>query len=235
MAVVTGGNRGLGLEIVRQLAGRGLDVVLGSRSLAAGEAAVRQLGSVAGNGNAAGHVVAAELDVADAGSVARFTVLLHGRFRRCDVLVNNAAIAVDGAQDAATADLDVVRRTLETNLLGAWQLTQALIPAMRANRYGRIVNVSSGVGRLSTMGSGIPAYRVSKTALNALTRILADEVREDGILVNACCPGHVRTDMGGASAGVSTQAAADTPVWLATLPADGPNGGFYRNRAALEW
>jgi NAD(P)-dependent dehydrogenase (short-subunit alcohol dehydrogenase family) len=228
LAVVTGGNRGLGLAIVGELAARGLDVVLASRSADAGEAAA------AGLAGLAGQVVAASLDVADAGSVSRFTVWLHGRFGRCDVLVNNAAIAIDGAADASTADVAVVRRTLETNLLGAWHMTQALVPAMRARHYGRVVNVSSGVGRLSTMASGIPAYRVSKTALNALTRIFADELSGDGILVNSCCPGQVRTGMGG-PAGVPASVAADTPVWLATLPADGPTGGFYRNRQPLDW
>jgi NAD(P)-dependent dehydrogenase (short-subunit alcohol dehydrogenase family) len=229
VAVVSGGNRGLGLEIVRQLAARGLRVALGSRSLAAGQAAATSLGELPGE------VVPAQLDVSDVESVGQFTRWLHGTFGRCDVLVNNAAIAVDGVQDAATADLDLARATLETNLLGAWRLTQALVPAMRARRYGRIVNVSSGVGRLDAMASGIPAYRVSKTALNALTRIFADELREDGILVNTCCPGHVRTGMGGESAGLPVADGADTPVWLATLPPDGPTGGFYRAREPLAW
>lgn len=228
-AVVSGGNRGLGLEMVRQLAQLGLHVVLGSRSVQRGESAVAQLGLLAAR------VSVYQLDVADPDSVARFAVTLHARQGRCDVLVNNAAIAIDGAQDAAAADLDIVRRTVETNLFGAWRLAQAVVPAMRARGYGRIVNVSSGVGRLSVMVSGIPAYRVSKTALNALTRILADELRDDGILVNACCPGRVQTEMGGAAAPVPVSAAARTPVWLATLPADGPTGGFFRDQQPLEW
>lgn len=228
VAVVSGGNRGLGLEIVRQLAARGLCVVLGARSVEAGAAAAAPLAGLPGE------VIPAELDVADDASVARFTLWLHRRLRRCDVLVNNAAIAVDGPQDAGSADLDLVRRTMETNLLGAWRLTQALVAPMRARRYGRIVNVSSSVGRLSTMRTGIPAYRVSKTALNALTRIFADELHDDGILVNACCPGRVRTAMGGLG-GVPAAEAADTPVWLATLPDGGPSGGFYRERRPLDW
>jgi NAD(P)-dependent dehydrogenase (short-subunit alcohol dehydrogenase family) len=228
VAVVSGANRGLGLEIVRQLAGRGLHVVLGSRSRENGEAAVAGLGVLAER------VSACALDVASRNDVARLATDVRSRYGRCDVLVNNAAVALDGARDAATTDLDTVRRTLETNLIGAWQLSQALVPAMRMGRYGRIVNVSSGVGRLATMSAGIPAYRVSKCALNALTRILADELREDGILVNSCCPGRVRTGMGGDD-GRSPAAAADTPVWLATLPDDGPTGGFYRERQPLEW
>ncbi|GAA3728874.1 SDR family oxidoreductase [Plantactinospora mayteni] len=229
VAVVTGANRGLGLEIVRQLAARDLRVVLASRSVERGEAAAAGLGDVADR------VTVAPLDVADTTSVTDFVHWLHRHFRRCDVLVNNAAVAIDGGQDASTANLDVVRRTLETNLLGAWLLTQAVVPAMRARRYGRIVNLSSSVGRLTTMVSGIPAYRVSKTALNALTRIFADELAPDGILVNACCPGWVRTDMGGPAATVPVAEASDTPTWLATLPPDGPTGGLYRDRRLLAW
>jgi NAD(P)-dependent dehydrogenase (short-subunit alcohol dehydrogenase family) len=229
VAVVSGGNRGLGLAIVRGLAATGMRVVLASRSRERGEAALDRLGELRGR------VTVGGLDIVDRASVVRFVTELHRDFGRCDVLVNNAAVAVDGAQDASTADLASVRATLETNLLGTWQLTQAVIPAMRARRYGRIVNMSSGVGRLATMTSGIPAYRVSKTALNALTRIIADELRDDGILVNACCPGRVRTEMGGADAPAEPGAAADTPVWLATLPDDGPTGGFFRGRAAMQW
>ncbi|MEV0232209.1 SDR family oxidoreductase [Nonomuraea sp. NPDC050786] len=229
VAVVSGANRGLGLAIVRALAERGLRVVLTSRSRERGAEAASGLGA---HGSA---VAVHALDITDADSVAEFTSWLHVTFGRCDVLVNNAAIFIDGPQDGITADLDSVRVTLETNLLGAWQLTQALVPAMRAGRYGRIVNVSSSAGRLSTMRMGAPAYRISKTALNALTRMIADELRDDGILVNACCPGKVRTDMGGPAAPVSPEEAAVTPVWLATLPADGPTGKFYRDCREQEW
>lgn len=228
VAVVTGGNRGLGLEIVRSLAERGLHVVMGTRSVSAGEAALAELGPVAER------VVVRELDVAAESSAVDLVRWMHGRFRRCDVLVNNAAVAIDGAQDAVTADLHVVRRTMEVNLYGAWRLVQALVPAMRSGRYGRVVNVSSGVGRFTVMGAGIPGYRISKTALNALTVVLADELRRDGILVNACCPGRVSTEMGGRT-GVSAAVAADTPVWLATLPPEGPSGGFFRDRKQLDW
>jgi NAD(P)-dependent dehydrogenase (short-subunit alcohol dehydrogenase family) len=230
VAVVSGANRGLGLEIVRQLADRGLRVVLGSRSQARGEEAAARLGR-----RADGRVSVHSLDIADADSVMTFVRWLHRTYRRCDVLVNNAAVAIDAGQDAVTADLAVVRATMETNLVGSWRLTQALVPAMRARRYGRVVNVSSGFGRLSAMRSGVPAYRLSKVALNGLTRIFADELHDDGILVNACCPGWVRTEMGGPGADVPVDAAADTPVWLATLHADGPTGGFFRERRPLEW
>jgi NAD(P)-dependent dehydrogenase (short-subunit alcohol dehydrogenase family) len=131
--------------------------------------------------------------------------------------------------------LDDAQLTMETNLFGAWRLTQAMLPLLRRGDAGRIVNVSSGAGQLFEMNGGYPGYRVSKTALNALTRVLANETRGTGILVNSMCPGWVRTDMGGSSAPRSVAEGADTAVWLATLPADGPSGGFFRNREPIPW
>lgn len=139
-------------------------------------------------------------------------------------------MSTDGA---ASADLEAVKDTLETNLFGAWRLTAALLPLLRAGGHGRIVNVSSGMGQLDEMGGGQAAYRVSKTGLNALTRILANEERGSGIL--SACPGWVRTDMGGSGARSSVEEGADTPVWLATLPDDGPSGGFFRYREPIPW
>jgi NAD(P)-dependent dehydrogenase (short-subunit alcohol dehydrogenase family) len=229
VAVVSGANRGIGLEIVRQLAGKGFRVALGSRSVERGEEARDGLGEVASR------VAVGQLDVSDPASIAAFTTWLHRTYRRCDVVVNNAAVMTDMAQEASTADLPVVRSVLDTNLIGAWMFTRAMVPAMRQRRYGRVVNMSSGIARFRVLGPGAPVYRVSKTALNALTRILAEELRADGILVNACCPGWVQTDLGGPGATVTVTEAADTPVWLATLPEDGPTSGFYRNRRPLEW
>jgi NAD(P)-dependent dehydrogenase (short-subunit alcohol dehydrogenase family) len=228
VAVVTGGNRGLGFEIVRRLAEDGLQVVLASRSFEAGLSAVDTLGPL-------GKCVSTQqLDVVDRNSVFAFVRWLRRTYGRCDVLVNNAALAIDQEHDAVRADLNVVRRTMEVNLIGAWQLTQALAPAMRARRYGRIVNVSSSVALFDQLGSGIPAYRISKAALNALTVVLADDLRPDGVLVNACCPGRVATEMGGDN-GIPAAEAADTPVWLATLEDDGPTGGFWFLRERLTW
>jgi NAD(P)-dependent dehydrogenase (short-subunit alcohol dehydrogenase family) len=229
VAVVSGANRGLGLAVVERLAKDGYTVVLGSRSADRGESARASLGDTAGR------VLVGVLDVSRTDSIAAFAGWLRRTVGRCDVLVNNAAIEVDGAQDALTADLEVVQETMRTNLYGAWQLTQAMVPAMRGRRYGRIVNVSSGAGRHAAMQIGVPAYRLSKLALNGLTRIVADELRGENILVNACCPGWVRTRMGGDRAHRSAADAADTPVWLATLPDDGPTGGFFRDRRPLEW
>ena len=170
------------------------------------------------------------LDVTDAQSIRALAEALE----RVDVLVNNAAISYDTWNRAATTDLDFIRAALETNLLGAWALTQALLPQLRASGHGRVVNVSSGAGSLASMGGGTPAYQVSKAALNALTRTLAGELRADGILVNAICPGWVATDMGGAGGRPVADGAASV-VWGALLPDDGPTGGFVRDGEPVAW
>jgi NAD(P)-dependent dehydrogenase (short-subunit alcohol dehydrogenase family) len=170
------------------------------------------------------------LDVADDDSVRAATADLG----RLDVLINNAAILYDTWQRGVEADLDVVREAFETNVLGAWRVAQAGIPLLRHSPAGRIVNVSSGAGALHDMGGGTPAYRTSKAALNALTRILAAELRHDRILVNAVCPGWVATDMGGGGGRPVSEGAAGI-VWAATLPDDGPTGGFFRDGRAIDW
>jgi NAD(P)-dependent dehydrogenase (short-subunit alcohol dehydrogenase family) len=229
VAVVSGGNRGLGLQIVRLLAERGMRVVLGSRSLERGRAAVGSLDTLADR------VAVRQLDITDVASVTRFAIWLGRRLGRCDVLVNNAAVLLDDDRDPTTANLDVVRRTLETNLLGTWRLIQAVTPLMRISRYGRIVNVSSGLASLATTRRGLPAYRVAKCAVNSLTRVLADELAEDGILVNACCPSRVLGDVPDPHTAIRLPVSPDTPVWLATLPDGGPTGGFYRGRRPINW
>ena len=226
VALVSGGNRGIGLEIVRQLAGRGITVILGSRDEESGRAAAEGL---------SGDVVVSQLDVTDEGSVARLAASVEDEFGRLDVLVNNAGISNDQGQRGVNADLDRVREALEANLFGAWRLCELAIPLMQRGGYGRIVNVSSGMGALEDMGGGSPGYRVSKTALNALTRILASELRGSGILVNSVCPGWVQTDMGSPRAPRPVEEGADTPVWAATLPKGGPTGGFFRDRRPIPW
>ena len=175
-------------------------------------------------------MLARELDVASADSIARLARSLDA----VDILVNNAAILYDTGNRAATVDLDVVRTALETNLFGAWALAQALLPQLRRSAHGRIVNVSSESGSLASMGGGTPGYQVSKAALNALTRTLAGELRGDGILVNAVCPGWVATDMGGAG-GRPVEEGAASVVWAALLPDDGPTGGFFRDGRPVPW
>ena len=227
VALVSGGNRGIGREVARQLAALEYEVVIGSRDLAKGEQAAQELGD---------NVTARQLDVTDEESIIRCVTWIAEDFGRLDVLVNNAGVAGGGwSTNAVDVDLDDVRRTLETNLFGPWRLTEEALPLMRRNGYGRIVNISSGMGQLSDMGGHSPGYRVSKTGLNVLTRMLAAELAEENILVNSVCPGWVRTDMGTQSARLSVEEGADTPVWLAILPDDGPRGGFFRNRKPIPW
>jgi NAD(P)-dependent dehydrogenase (short-subunit alcohol dehydrogenase family) len=154
-------------------------------------------------------------------------------------LVNNAGILIDRDDvTASNADLETVKVTLETNLMGAWRMCQAFIPLMKKNGYGRIVNVSSGAGEFEYMaksGGYWPAYSVSKASLNALTVMLASELKRSNILVNAVCPGWVRTDMGGSNAPRSVEDGAATPVWLATLPDGGPTGHNYYDKERISW
>jgi NAD(P)-dependent dehydrogenase (short-subunit alcohol dehydrogenase family) len=167
--------------------------------------------------------------------VGRLASFVEEEFGRLDILVNNAGISNDEGQRGVDADLSRVRVALETNLLGAWRLCEVAIPLMRREDYGRVVNISTGLAALEDMGGGWPGYRVSKTALNALTRILASELRGSGILVNSVCPGWVQTEMGGYGAPRPVEEGADTPVWAATLPKGGPTGGFFRDRRPIPW
>jgi NAD(P)-dependent dehydrogenase (short-subunit alcohol dehydrogenase family) len=219
VVVVTGGNRGIGAEVVRQLAVRGDTVVLGSRDVEAGERAAAEMGA---------DVLVRRLDVDDAASIEAVAAELGDSLGRVDVLVNNAAIHYDTWQSASSADLRVVREALETNLLGAWRCVEAFLRLLRRGRHRRIVNVSSEGGSLASMGGGIPAYRVSKAGLNALTRMLAAELRGDRILVNSVCPGWVATDMGGPGGRPVAEGAASV-IWAVDLPDDGPTGGFFRD------
>jgi NAD(P)-dependent dehydrogenase (short-subunit alcohol dehydrogenase family) len=229
VALVTGANRGIGLEVVRQLARLGFTVILGSRDERKGEEAAAELTRDELK------VHAGRLDVTDESSVEELRRWVEGRFGRFDVLVNNAAILYDTWQRAENADFDTVREAFETNTLGAWRVSKAFRPLLRAGGRGRIVNVSSESGSLASMGGGTPAYSVSKAALNALTRMLADELRRDRILVNSVCPGWVATEMGGPNAPRTPAEGAAGIVWAATLPDDGPTGGFFRDGEALPW
>lgn len=228
VAVVTGANRGIGLEVARQLALDGDTVVAGSRDPAAGQAAARALarGGVA--------VRPHQLDVTDPGSVAALAADLERTYGRVDVLVNNAAIHYDTWQRAAGADLEVVREALETNVLGAWRMAVALAGLLRRSPHGRLVNVSSGAGSLADGGAGAPAYSVSKAALNRLTQQLAADLRADGVLVNAVCPGWVATDMGGPG-GRPVEDGAASILWAVRLPDTGPTGGFFRDGRRISW
>jgi len=222
VCIVTGANRGIGLEVVRQLANHGDTVVLGCRDTHSGERAVAELAATAGT------VLVRQLDVLDPASMTPIAEELSGSYGRLDVLVNNAAIHYDTWQRASTADLQIVEEAWATNVLGPWRAVHAFLPLLRNSRLGRIVNVSSESGSLSSMGSGTPAYSVSKAALNALTKQLASDLRADRILVNSVCPGWVATDMGG-SGGRPVEDGAASVVWAVELPDDGPTGGFFRD------
>jgi NAD(P)-dependent dehydrogenase (short-subunit alcohol dehydrogenase family) len=229
VALVTGANRGIGLEIARQLAAQGLDVIIGARDERKGDEAARRLTE---EGLA---VRARVVDVADDESVGHLRSAVLDELGRLDVLVNNAGIVIDSGASAIDVDLDRVRKTLETNTFGAWRMCRAFVASMRDNGYGRVVNVSSGMGGLTEMGGGTPGYRISKAGLNVITRTIAAGVADENVLVNSACPGWVKTDMGGSRAPRSIPEGADTPVWLATLPDDGPRGGFFRDRKPIAW
>lgn len=258
IALVTGANRGIGLEVARELAGRGLRVILTSRDPAQGQEAAETL---AGEGLDA---VAYQLDVANPTSIAALAERVRGDWGHINALINNAGVALDGF------DARVVQETLDVNFFGAMRVTDALLPLI--TEHGRIVMVSSGMGELSCVspalrarfeaadltreelvalmrsferdvregrhaGQGWPssAYRVSKLGLNAFTRILGRALQGTSILVNAVCPGWVRTDMGGPSASRSVEEGAETIVWAALLPENGPSGGFFRDCKSIPW
>lgn len=223
VALVTGGGRGLGVEVCRQLAQAGMTVWLTARDE---ERAAAVAAEMAGEGD----VRAARLDVDSPDDVAA----LATRIEHLDVLVNNAAIDYDTDQRALTADLERVDRTLDTNLIGAWRMAQAFAPHLRASGHARLVNVSSGAGSITEMTSGgTPGYSVSKLALNGLTRMLAAELRDSGVLVNSVCPGWTATDMGGGGRPVAEGARSIT--WACLLDDGGPTGGFFRDGRELAW
>jgi NAD(P)-dependent dehydrogenase (short-subunit alcohol dehydrogenase family) len=238
LALVTGGNRGLGLETCRQLAQKGFQVLLASRDLMIGEKKAHEL-------QAEGlDVHSFQLDVADPNSIKRIYDEIRNRWNRLEVLVNNAGILIDQEQESTEVhhleDLFRLHRenilhTFQVNVLGAFELCDRFGLLMQEQRYGRIVNVSSGLGQLSQMQDGFTAYRISKAALNAVTRIFASKFKDYDVLVNSICPGWVKTDMGGPQAPRSIEEGVLGIIWAATLPENGPTGGFFRDGKLIEW
>jgi len=226
IAVVTGANRGLGKEVSRQLAAQGYTVIVTSRSIQKAQSAVEELKEK--------NLIAAQLDVANPQSIKELSEQLSQQFGRIDVLVNNAAIHYDTWQNAYNADMNTVQEAMQTNVYGAWRMVQAFLPLLRKSAHPRIVNVSSGGGALNGMSGGTPAYSVTKASLNALTLMLADELKREKFLVNAVCPGWVATDMGGFG-GRPVKDGASGIVWAATLPVYGPTGGFFRDGKRIDW
>ena len=219
VALVTGASRGIGAEIARELArDHGFRVFAGARN--------------PGDVEEQDGVVPVQLDVTDEDTIFGARERIESGAGRLDALVNNAGVYGDPV-GAADYDLDRAHEVLEVNTFGPWRLIEAFLPLLRGSDAPRIVNISSGAGQLSDMNGGRAAYRVSKAALNALTRTLASDER--WVKVNTMCPGWVRTDMGGAGAPRSVEEGADTAIWLATLPDDGPTGGFFRNRKPIPW
>ncbi|WP_405662921.1 MULTISPECIES: SDR family NAD(P)-dependent oxidoreductase [unclassified Streptomyces] len=225
---MTGGARGIGLEMCRQLADQGLRVLVGARGREAAEEACRVIGPAA---------LPLALDVTSTKSVTDAVREATGLTGGIAVLVNNAGVSLDRELRPPYIDEDILRATLDTNLTGAWRVAEAVVPGMVEAGYGRVVNVTSSYGSLALMDSGRhPAYRISKAALNALTRMLAAELSGTGVLVNAADPGWTRSGMGGPSAPRGPAEGADTPVWLATLPeGDETTGGLFADRRPLPW
>ncbi|MBJ7330116.1 MAG: SDR family NAD(P)-dependent oxidoreductase [Solirubrobacteraceae bacterium] len=227
VALVSGAARGIGLEVVRTLAADGMTVFLGARDVAAGEAAAAKV---------EGDVRVVQLDITSQESVDACAAVVREAVGRLDVLVNNGGIILDRGVSPLDVDFELVTKTVEVNLYGAWRLTIAVVDLLRAAAPSRVINVSSGMGQLDDMQAISPGYRISKVGLNALTRMLHAELSGDGISVNSICPGWVLTDMGGDGAYLSIAEGADTILWLAQMDvSELPSGGFYKRRERIPW
>ena len=228
VAIVTGGNRGIGHEICKELSRAGCNVVLTSRNEEEGRRAVVKL-------HHHDNVAYRRLDVTDSKDIASLRDWILKTYGRVDILINNAGVYLDEGVSVFDVDENIMHDTLAVNFYGAFHMCRAFVPIMRQNGYGRIVNVSSGYGAMSEMGGYVAAYRISKAALNALTLIMANELGDGNIKVNAVCPGWVRTDMGGGMAPISPEAAAKDIVHFALVDAKGPTGSFFRHKKPIQW
>lgn len=229
-ALITGANRGIGREVAWQLSRLGVEVVVGSRDEESGKQVADELV------RSGGKVTSVVIDVVDESAVDAAVQEVLNRYDRIDILVNNAGIAIDGpTHRASRPDYSKVKSTLDTNLFGTWNCSRSVLPSMVQHGYGRIVNVSSGMASLSNLRDpASPAYRISKVSVNMLTALLAAEFDSGDILINSMSPGYTKTDMS-PKATRTVEEAADTAVWLATLPSGGNTGGFYYERELLEW
>lgn len=222
--LVTGGNRGIGLEICRQLAKLGHEVIMGTRDLDKGKLAAEKIGLP---------IDVQAIDVTNTSHIEKLGLYLAEAYSSLDVLINNAGIGI-GSNGVARADLTEVKDIMETNFYGPWRLTQRMLPLLEKSHEGRIVNISSGMGALDEMEGGYAGYRMSKSALNALTILTANELGNTSIKVNAMCPGWVKTAMGGAGATRTVEQGADTAVWLSTEE-NISSGLFFRDRKVISW
>nr|WP_134704442.1 SDR family oxidoreductase [Ammoniphilus sp. YIM 78166] len=229
VALVTGGNRGIGYELVRQLALNGFKVILSSRDSKKGQEATQKLKESNLD------VTFVEMDVNDQESIRQAAITVDERFGKLDVLINNAGVIFDENGKLLNMDPSILERTMATNFFGAYHVIRSFIPLMEKQGYGRIINVSSEYGSMSEMScTGVGAYKLSKLALNGLTQLVAAESKGD-IKINAVDPGWVSTDMGGPSAPRTPKQAAESILWLATIGPEGPNGGFYRDGKRVDW
>ena len=224
IALITGANRGIGLETCKQMKNLGYDVILTSRNVADGERAARDIG-----------VGYHQLDVTSEESIAALTAYMDTEYGNLDVLINNAGILHDRSDSILDISEEKMRAMFDTNTFAPLMLIRALLPLMKKNGYGRIVNVSSQLGSISRFSDYTPAYRLTKLALNGITRMLADVLKDTNILVNSVHPGWVQTDMGGAGAPLSLAEGAQNVIWAATLPDDGPSGGFFYEGKPMDW
>jgi len=229
VALVTGSNRGIGLETARQLARRGFHAVIASRDEAKGRAAAE--GIQAGGGKA----TFLPLDVSRPESIRTAALRFGAVADRLDVLINNAGVYPDEGLTVLTLPRDRLAQTFQTNTFGPLEVTQTFLPYLRKSAAARVINVSSGYGQFEGLSPDVPSYGLSKLALNGLTVMLAEALRADGIAVNAMCPGWVRTDMGGPNAPRSVDEGADTAVWLADEAPHGLTGKFFRDRREIPW
>ena len=229
IALVTGAYRGLGLETVKQLAKKEYRVILTGRKPDKGKAAVEELAEQGLD------VLYHNLDVTDDEDIASVKSFIKNEFGKLDVLVNNAGVHYDQDNPTSNPDWTVVEKATKTNFIGPWKVTAGLASLLRKSDHGRVVNVSSGSGSLQNATAGSPAYSTSKAALNMLTIQLAADLKSDDIKVNAVCPGWVSTKMGGPEAPRSVEEGASGIVWAATLPDDGPTGGFFRDGESIKW
>ena len=228
IAVVTGANRGIGFAVAKGLLEKGVKVIVTSRNEKDGKDAMKELAEY-------GDAIYHQLDVTDLGSIKRLVAFLEEQFGKLHILVNNAGINYDTWQNTINADLDQVRDTIETNLMGPWQTIQEMLPLLKESQGANVVNVSSGAGSLASQTGDRPGYSVSKLALNGLTLQFSRLLKEEKILINSVCPGWVRTDMGGDNANRSPDEGAETIIWAALLDQHGPSGGFFRDRESLQF
>jgi NAD(P)-dependent dehydrogenase (short-subunit alcohol dehydrogenase family) len=229
IALVTGANKGLGFGASKKLAQMGFKVLMVGRGEEKIKKAITELKNL--SLDVEGFVA----DVSDDSSVEKLSQYLNQNFKKLDVLINNAGILIDNPQkDLFNSSTEEILKTFNTNTLGAYRMVKFLGGLLLKGENPCIVNISSGMGQLSEMEGLYPGYRMSKTALNALTKILAKEY-EGRIKVNSICPGWVKTDMGGPNAPRSIEEAVKGIIWAATLPLEGPSGQFFRDGKTLEW